>query len=170
MLFRSYRVPLSALGGHGIGACAVGNAQAALEHTIASVKERSTNYTGVKMRDFQAVQLRIGAAGAKIETARLILRNDCLEAQEIVDRNVIADPQTKLRFKRNLAYAVGMCTEAVDMLHAMAGANGIYDSYPIQRIFRDAHALGGHFSFSTDAQFSSWGLAALGGENANPTL
>src|SRR5713101_3603925 len=46
----AYCVPLSALGGHGIGACAVGNAQAALESTIASVKERSTSYTGAKMR------------------------------------------------------------------------------------------------------------------------
>jgi alkylation response protein AidB-like acyl-CoA dehydrogenase len=76
-----------------------------------------------------------------------------------------------LWLKRDLAYAAQIGDGgAVDLLHAMAGANGIYDSYPIQRIFRDAHALGGHFSFSTDAQFSSWGLAALGGENANPTL
>ena len=166
----SYRVPLSALGGHGIGACAVGNAQAALEHTVASVKERSTSYTAMKMRDFQAVQLRIGAAGAKIDTARLILRNDCLEAQEIANRNVIADTQTKLRFKRNLACAVGMCTEAVDALHALAGANGIYVTYPLERIFRDAHSLAGHISFSFDTQASAWGLAALGGEIINPTL
>jgi len=165
-----YRVPLSALGGHGIGACAVGNAQAALEATIASVKERSTNYTGAKMRDFQAVQLRVGAAGAKVDAARLILRNDCLEAQEIADRRQIADVATKLRFKRNLAYAVGLCTDAVDALHAMAGANGIYEAYPLERIFRDAHSLAGHISFSFDAQASSWGLAALGGEVNNPTL
>ena len=26
-------------------------------------------------------------------------------------------------------------------MHALAGANGIYDSYPIQRLFRDQHAL-----------------------------
>jgi len=165
-----YRVPLSALGGHGIGACAVGNAQAALEHTIASVKERSTSYTAMKMRDFQAVQLRIGAAGAKIDTARLILRNDCLEAQEIANRGVIADTQTKLRFKRNLAGAVGMCTEAVDALHALAGANGIYETYPLERIFRDAHSLAGHISFNFDTQASAWGLAALGGEVNIPTL
>jgi 3-hydroxy-9,10-secoandrosta-1,3,5(10)-triene-9,17-dione monooxygenase len=165
-----YCVPLSALGGHGIGACAVGNAQAALEATIASVKERSTNYTGAKMRDFQAVQLRVGAAGAKIDAARLILRNDCLEAQEIAGRRQIADAATKLRFKRNLAYAVGLCTDAVDALHAMAGANGIYEAYPLERIFRDAHSLAGHISFSFDAQASSWGLAALGGEINNPTL
>lgn len=165
-----YRVPLSCLGGHGIGACAVGNAQAALELTCDLVKERSTNYTAMKMRDFQAVQLRIGAAGAKIDAARLVLRNDCLEAQAIANENRIADAQTKLRAKRNLAWAVQSCTEAVDLLHAMAGANGIYDSYPIQRIFRDAHSLAGHISFSFDAQASAWGLAALGGEIHNPTL
>ena len=166
----AYRVPLSALGGHGIGACAVGNAQAALELSIAAVKERSTNYTGAKMRDFQAVQLRVGAAGAKIDAARLVLRNDCLEAQEIANRRVIADAQTKLRFKRNLAYAVGLATEAVDMLHAMAGANGVYETYPLERIFRDAHSLAGHISFSFDAQASGWGFAVLGGEINNPTL
>ncbi|HEX9194365.1 MAG TPA: acyl-CoA dehydrogenase family protein, partial [Burkholderiales bacterium] len=166
----AYRVPLSALGGHGIGACALGNAQAALERTIAAVKERSTHYAGAKMRDFQAVQLRVGAAGARIDAAHLILRNDCLEAQEIANRGVIADAQTKLRFKRNLAYAVALCTEAVDSLHAMAGANGIYETYPLERIFRDAHSLAGHISFSFDAQASSWGLVALGGEVNNPTL
>jgi 3-hydroxy-9,10-secoandrosta-1,3,5(10)-triene-9,17-dione monooxygenase len=122
------------------------------------------------MRDFQAVQLRIGTAAAKIDAAKLTMRNDCLEGQAIAEQGVIADAATKLRFKRNLAYGVQLCTEAVDALHAMAGANGIYDSYPIQRIFRDAHALGGHFSFSYDAQVSAWGLAALGGEAGSPTL
>jgi 3-hydroxy-9,10-secoandrosta-1,3,5(10)-triene-9,17-dione monooxygenase len=165
-----YRVPLSALGAHGIGGAAVGNAQAALELSIEAVKARSTNYQGLKMRDIQTVQLRIGAAGARIEAARQLLRANCIEAMEIARRNVIADAPTKLRFKRDLAYAAALCTEAVDLLHAMAGANGIYDSYPIQRIFRDAHALGAHFSFSTDAQFSAWGLAALGGDVTNPTL
>jgi 3-hydroxy-9,10-secoandrosta-1,3,5(10)-triene-9,17-dione monooxygenase len=165
-----YRVPLSALGAHGIGGTAVGNAQAALELTLEAVKTRSTSYAALKMRDIQAVQLRFGAAGARIDAARQILRNDCIEAMEIAKRNVIADAERKLRFKRNLAYAASLCTEAVDMLHAMAGANGVYDHYPMQRIFRDAHALGGHISFSADAQFSTWGLAALGGEVVNPTL
>jgi 3-hydroxy-9,10-secoandrosta-1,3,5(10)-triene-9,17-dione monooxygenase len=165
-----YRVPLSALGAHGIGGAAVGNAQAALDLSIEAVKQRSTNYQGLKMRDIQTVQLRIGAAGARIDAARQLLRANCIEAMEIARANVIADAPTKLRFKRDLAYAANLCTEAVDILHAMAGANGIYDGYPIQRIFRDAHALGGHFSFSTDAQFSTWGLAALGGDIANPTL
>src|SRR5581483_9726921 len=131
----AYQVAANPLLGHGIGMCAVGNAQAALEHTMELVRERSTNYTGMRMRDFQGVQLRVGIAGAKIDCARLLLRNDCLEGQDYAKRGVVPDVQTKLACKRNLAFAVNLCTEAVDLLHAVAGANGIYESYPLERIF-----------------------------------
>jgi 3-hydroxy-9,10-secoandrosta-1,3,5(10)-triene-9,17-dione monooxygenase len=165
-----YRISLSAMGAHGIGGTAAGNAMAALEHTVALVKERSTSYTGARMRDFQLVQLRVSTAGAKIATALALLRNDCVEAQEIARRNIVPDQQTKLRFKRNLAYAGQLCLEAVDSLHALAGANGIYEKYPLERIFRDAHALSGHVMLNYDTWVSAWGLVALGGEMNNPTL
>jgi two-component flavin-dependent monooxygenase len=137
---------------------------------IATVKERSTSYTGMKMRDFQTVQLRIGAAAAKIDAARLLMRNDCLEGQETANRNVMADSETKLRYKRNAAFAAGLCNEAVDTLHQMAGANGIYEASPLARIFRDAHSLTGHITCHFDTQASAWGYCALGGEVNNPTL
>ena len=148
----------------------VGNARAGLEISIDLVKSRSTNYTGAKMRDFQTVQLRIGAAGAKIDAAALLLRSDVMEAQRVYENGGTLPVETRLRYKRNGALAAKLCVEAVDSLHEMAGANGIYDHYPLQRIFRDAHAAFGHFSFSSDAQFTPWGLVALGGEFKSPTL
>jgi len=165
-----YRVPLSALGSHCLSAAGVGNAQAALELTIEAIRERSTSYTAMRMRDFQAVQLRVAAAGAKVDAARLVIRTDCLEAQRIAGGHRAPTVEEKLRFKRNVAYAMGLCTEAVDALHALAGANGIYDRYPIQRLFRDQHALTGHIGFSWDAQGAPWALVALGGDFSSPTL
>jgi len=165
-----YRVPLSAMATHCIAGAAIGNAEAALELSIEAVKARSTSYTGVRMRDFQAVQLRVAAAGARVHAARLMAVQDCVDVQAIAAEGRMPAAEEKLRFKRNVAYAVGLCTEAVDTLHAMAGANGIYDAYPIQRLFRDAHALAGHIGFSWDAQGSPWGLVVLGGEFASPTL
>lgn len=165
-----YRVPYATLGSHCLFGAALGNARAALELTCEHVKARSTNYTGARMRDFQAVQLRVGAAGARIDAAELIARNDCRTGQEYAEAGRVMDTETKLRLKRNLAYAVQLCTEAVDTLHSVAGAIGIYDGYPIQRLFRDAHALAGHFSFAFDAHGSNWGLVALGGEFSSPTL
>ncbi len=124
----------------------------------------------MRMRDFQAVQLRIAGAGAKVDAARLVIRTDCLEAPRIAEANRAPTVEEKLRFKRNVSYAMDLCTEAVDALHALAGANGIYDRYPIQRLFRDQHALTGHIGFSWDAQGAPWGLVALGGEFSSPTL
>jgi 3-hydroxy-9,10-secoandrosta-1,3,5(10)-triene-9,17-dione monooxygenase len=124
-----------------------------------------------RMRDFQTIQLRVSAAGARINAARLIARNDCLEGQAIAASGREPTLEEKLRWKRNIAYAVQICTEAVDSLHGMAGAKGIYDHYPIQRLFRDAHSLMGHIGFSWDAQGAPWGLVALGGDYpAPPTL
>ena len=166
----AYRVPISALGGNGIAGCLVGNARAALETTIEWVKSRSTNYTGAKMRDFQTVQLRISQAGAKIDAGALLIRSDCLEAERVVAAGKSLDIETKLRYKRNSAMGVKLVGEAVDSLHEMAGATGVYDRYPLQRMFRDSHAASGHFSFSMDAQLPPWGLVMLGGPYNSPTL
>jgi 3-hydroxy-9,10-secoandrosta-1,3,5(10)-triene-9,17-dione monooxygenase len=165
-----YRLPTSALGGHTIGGCLVGHARAMLETSIAMVKARSTSYTGAKMRDFATVQLRIAAAGAKIDAAGLLLRNDCLEAQRTVEEGGMPDIETRLRYKRNAAMTAKLCVEAADTLHEMAGGNGIYENQPLERMLRDMRAATGHFSFSLDAQLPPWGLAILGGEIKSPTL
>jgi 3-hydroxy-9,10-secoandrosta-1,3,5(10)-triene-9,17-dione monooxygenase len=166
----AYLPPLSAWGSHCIGAAIIGNAQAAVELTLEAVKARSTNYTGARMRDFQAVQLRVSGAAARVDAARQLARNDVVEAQRIAESGRIPTVEEKLRVKRNIAFAVQLCTEAVDSLHTLAGANGIYDKYPIQRLFRDHHAAMGHIGFSWDAQGGPWGLVAMGGEFASPTL
>jgi alkylation response protein AidB-like acyl-CoA dehydrogenase len=98
------------------------------------------------------------------------MRNDCLEAQCMVETGGTLDRETRLRYKRNCAYAVRQCLEAVDALHEMSGGGGIYDQHPLQRIFRDARAAAGHISFSTDVQLAPWALVALGGEFVSPTL
>ena len=165
-----YQVPLAALGSHCLAGAGVGNAQAALEMTLEAIRERSTNYTAMRMRDFQAVQLRVARAGAMVDGARLMIRADCIEAERIARDTRVPTLEEKLRFKRNVAYAMELCTEAVDTLHALAGANGIYDRYPIQRLFRDQHALAAHIGFSWDAQAAPWALVAMGGEFSSPVM
>lgn len=164
------KVPVSALGGHCIAGVMTGNATAMLEHTTELVKQRSTSYTGSKMRDFQTVQLRIGMAGAKIDAVRLWLSNDCAEAHGIYRDGGSLDIPTRLRYKRNCAMGMKLLGEAVDLLFEMLGANGIYDLIVMQRLYRDHHAAAGHFSFSTDAQLTPWAQVELGGEFSSPTL
>ena len=165
-----YRVPLGGIGTHCLGGSIIGNAQAALDLTIESVKERSTSYATMKMRDFQTVQVRTGAAGAKIDMARVSMHNDCLDAQRFAAAGTMPPMADKLRWRRNCSLACKLAVEAVDTLHEMAGANGIYNKYPLERLFRDAHTGSAHIGFNWDANLSMWGLTALGGEIINPTM
>ena len=166
-----YRISLAALGQHTIAAVLVGNAQAALEETIAVVKSRSTSYTASRMRDFQAVQMRVAAAAARIDMARTLLHADCVAAEEAaVQSRSMPDAETKLRYRRNAALGTRLCVEAVDSLHEMMGANGIYDHQPLARMMRDTHAAAAHISLGWDAQMANWGLAVLGGDVKMPTL
>jgi len=165
-----FRVALSGFSGHVIAATLVGNAQAALEMTVDTIKEKSSAYTGAKLRDTQAVQLRVAAAGARIDAARRIIRSDMADAQVFADRNEVPSIEEKLRAKRNVSYAVSLCTEAVDLLSALGGAHGIYDNNPLQRVFRDNRAGAAHILFHQDMNYSTWGLFALGGEVQAPAL
>jgi len=165
-----YRIPTSALGGHGLGACIIGAAQGALDTMVEWVKIRSTNTAGAKMRDFQTVQLRTGFAGAKIDAARLMLRSDCIEADAALKSDKTISLESKLRYKRNLAAAIRLAVEAVDLMHEMAGANGIYDHSPLQRMFRDVRSASAHIHFNTDMQMTQWGNVALGGAFSSPTM
>ncbi|MFC7050893.1 acyl-CoA dehydrogenase family protein [Emcibacter nanhaiensis] len=165
-----YKVALSMLSGHVIGSAIAGNAQGALEMTIDSIKQRSAVTTGAKLRDIQAVQMRIGKAGAKIDAGVNIIRHDMLEGQDIARAGGVPDQERKLRSKRNVSFGAGLFREAVDEVFTLAGANAIYHRYPIQRMFRDTYAGSSHILFSPDINYSTWGLLALGGVVNNPTL
>ena len=166
----TYRVPLMGLAAQCLIGTAIGNAHAMFDAITDMVKQRSTSYVGLKMRDLGTVQARVGLAGAQIDTARLLMRNDCIEAQKMVAEGGTPDMEFKLRLKRNGAFAMQLTTSAVDTLYALAGANGLYTKGPMERIFRDQHAAGAHINFSIDAHTSTWGLVALGGDFVSPTL
>jgi 3-hydroxy-9,10-secoandrosta-1,3,5(10)-triene-9,17-dione monooxygenase len=165
-----FRISNSALAGNGIAGTLIGNAQAIVDASIQFVKERSTSYSAAKMRDFATVQLRIATAAAKIDATRAWLRNDCREGSELVKGGHTIDTERRLRYRRNTAVAIKIVNEAVAVLQEMAGANGIYDKFPMQRMFRDASAASGHIVFSTDAQLTPWAIVALGGEVNLPTV
>lgn len=165
-----YRIPFGGLAAHCILGTAIGNAQAMFDAVTGMVRERSTSYTTLKMRDMGTVQSRVGLAGAHLDAARLMARSDCIEAQAMAEKGVDPDMNYRLKQKRNCAYAMKLATECVDTLYPLAGANGLYTRGAIERIYRDQHAASGHINFNMDAHSTAWGLSTLGGEVNNPTL
>ena len=161
-----FRVPIVASAGHPLSATALGTAEGAYEHVLTSFKTRVGTYTGAKVSDFQAVQIKLARARCLIDSARHLMRESALVFQE----NYNLDLEAKLRLRAQNAFAVAQAREAVETLWSFYGANAIYTRDPLQRYLRDAQAASQHFSFNFDIAGAAFGTAALGGKYANPTM
>ena len=115
-------------------------------------------------------QIKIAEASAKIDAARLIMRSNCIDAMADARRGHIPDIAAKTRLRRDGAFSVNLCTDAVSLLFAASGARSLFTSGALQRQFRDAHAVNSHLAFNFDAAGTNYGRVALGLPSENLTL
>ena len=165
-----YKVPIVAAAGHPLSASALGAAEGAYQHVAQSFAKRVGTYTGAKVADFQAVQVKLARARCLVDSARYLMRESAVQFQTFADEGKVPDLETKLRFRVQNAFAVAQSREAVETLWSFYGANAIYTRDPLQRFLRDTQAIGQHFSFNFDIAGAAFGTAALGGKYANPTM
>ena len=165
-----YRIPIVAASSHPLAPAALGAAEGAYEIFLEAMTRRTGTYTGAKVADFQAVQIKVGRARCLIDSARYFLRQSAIEFQAAAQRNELPDLETKLRFRAHSAFAVGQSREAVETLWSCYGAQGLYTRDPLQRHLRDVLAINQHFSFNFDIAGAAYGMRALGGQYANPTM
>ncbi|MGA7327738.1 MAG: acyl-CoA dehydrogenase family protein [Rhodomicrobium sp.] len=165
-----YRLPVFALFPFVLSGAALGNAEACLDEYVKSMRSRLAVYNKTKIGDLQSTQIKIAAAAARIDTARSIMRSACIEAMEDARRGSIPGMEKRVRYRRDGAFAVNLCTEAVSLLFNASGASGLLRSAPIEKRFRDAHAINAHIAFSFDAAGSNYGRVVLGLPSENPTL
>jgi 3-hydroxy-9,10-secoandrosta-1,3,5(10)-triene-9,17-dione monooxygenase len=165
-----YALPVFSLFPYVLSGVALGNAQACLDDYADVARHRISTYNRAKLSDFQSTQIKIAEASAKIDAARLVMRAACTEAMQDARRNRTPDMTTKTRYRRDGAFSVNLCTEAVSMLFAASGARGLFTTGVLQRQFRDAHAINSHLAFNFDAAGTNYGRVALGLPSENLTL
>jgi len=165
-----FRIPIVAASSHPLAPAAVGAAEGAYELFAETMTRRTGTYTGARVADFQAVQIKVARARCLIDSARSFLRQSAIAFQECAERDRAPDIETKLRFRAHSAFAVNQAREAVETLWSCYGAQGLYMSDPLQRHLRDVLAISQHFSFNFDIAGAAYGLNALGGRYANPTM
>ncbi|MET4485945.1 acyl-CoA dehydrogenase family protein [Bradyrhizobium sp. LA7.1] len=165
-----YALPVFSLFPYVLSGVALGNAQVCLDDYAEVARHRISTYNRAKLSDFQSTQIKIAEASAKIDAARLIMRSACVNAMEDARRGRIPDMAIKTRYRRDGAFSVKLCTDAVSMLFAASGARGLFTTGVLQRQFRDAHAINSHLAFNFDAAGTNYGRVALGLPSENLTL
>ena len=156
-----FQLPVFALFPYMLSGVALGIAEGLIE----SYQPAAGKMTGARVAEIQSTQIRLGEATAYARASRLVQLANCREAEAR-----LPDLKTKARYRLEGAYAVEWAVRAVDVMFGLYGAGGLYESGPVARAFRDAHAVKQHFSFNTDIAGTTYGRVALGLASDNPTL
>jgi 3-hydroxy-9,10-secoandrosta-1,3,5(10)-triene-9,17-dione monooxygenase len=156
-----FQLPVFALFPYMLSGVALGIAEGLIE----DYRPAAGKMTGARVAEIQSTQIRLSEATAYARASRVIQLANCREAEQN-----LPDMKTKARYRLEGAYAVEWAVRAVDVMFGLYGAGGLYESGPVARAFRDAHAVKQHFSFNTDIAGTTYGRVALGLSSDNPTL
>ncbi len=125
-----YKIAIETLneGRVGIGAQALGIAEAALDHAMTYAKQRKQ--FGKPIAEFQAVQFQLARMATEIESARLLVYN-AARRKDSGEKFLTAAAMAKLAASET---AVSAAAQAVDIL----GGVGYTKEYPVEKLYRDA--------------------------------
>ncbi len=160
-----YRVPIGTLLGWDLVAPMVGIAQGMIDEFTA----RLTGTSGPgRTAESPAVHTRLAQASAETDAARTVMQVDI---REILRKGKEGEPFTQLeraRFRRDKAFTVQLCQQAVNRLFDISGGHGIFESTPLQRFHRDAQAVAHRDGLIMDMGGRDYGRVALGLQSEGP--
>ncbi len=140
----------------------VGTAEGAVKAYIDITKSRISALTGARVADNEAVHLRLSESSAEVHAADLVARHDLELLHERGKAGQPLSEKEKVELVRNRGYIAEQCVRAVTRLVRMMGALGIFDDNPLNRYYRDIHAMTTQVGVSWDATMPHYGRWALG--------
>lgn len=140
----------------------LGAAKGAIDQFTTSMRHRASTYTGSRVSELSSVQARIAESSACVDFAETVMRRDWMELEALTARGDYPSLETKLKWKRNVAFASNLIVKSIDTLMPAAGAAGLSSKLPLQRLFRDVHAASAHIALTWDVQAIAYGQSAMG--------
>jgi 3-hydroxy-9,10-secoandrosta-1,3,5(10)-triene-9,17-dione monooxygenase len=165
-----YRLQMFPIYPYNICAPALGIARGALEGYTERVSKQGPNAFGVRTAEVEINQLKVAEAAVMIDAAETLLRRNAREINDLARAGLALPLENRVRYRRDLAYAAQQCMRAVDLIHYIGGAHALFEANPIQRAFRDVHAVNAQIGLRWDVGALSYGRHALGLELHDPFL
>ena len=167
-LYRSALMPVLALA---LAPPALGIAEGALEDFMRRLPGKQVAYTqGEVQMQMPTTHLQVGEAAVKIGVARTLLHHVAADIEAAASSAEMMDLKRRACARMEVAYAVRQCMEAVEILMLASGGAGIAAGNPVQRAWRDLHAINMHGLMSIETNFEMYGRIVLGLPQNTPLI
>jgi 3-hydroxy-9,10-secoandrosta-1,3,5(10)-triene-9,17-dione monooxygenase len=116
---------------------------------------------GAKVADSPFAQRRLSEAAVEIDAAKAEVRSTWEAMWAFAEAGEGIPLDLRVRARWNAANAVMRSVRAVDLLFEASGGNAIFLDNPIQRFFRDVHAMRADAFNNPDKAAQNFGFAEL---------
>src|ERR1700737_1202713 len=139
-----YRIPPFSRVIPGLGAMALGIARTAIETFTEIAGAKTPERTTQMLRDNHGAQVRVSQAESLVRSARLFLFDPLERLWSPLIASGEVTMETRAHVRLAASHAVTSAVQAVDVLYIGAGTSALYTSCPLERAFRDVHAITQH--------------------------
>jgi alkylation response protein AidB-like acyl-CoA dehydrogenase len=164
-----YRFPSWSREIPGCGAIALGIARTAIDTLVELGGVKRPERSAQTLSEDRGAQGRLAQAEALVQAARLFLYDALAELWEHVLAEGEATVEGRTRVRLAAWHAVTSAVQAVDLVYLTGGASSLYTSSPLERAFRDVHAITQHISVQPRVAEAA-GQVLFGLELANPVF
>ena len=154
-----YRAPFIALHSYALLGPVLGVARGGYAEFVRWTRQRYLTYTQLAIAQHVPVQIRVAEIAAQIDAAELLARRAFAMARADYDGMPLA---TRTLLRRDFTYALRILREALDDLVKISGSSGLMDDNPVQRCWRDAHAISSHVVMNWDVPAENFGRTEFG--------
>lgn len=166
-LYKAAAVPVLVLA---ITPAALGMAEAALAAFKERLPGREIAYTDHEMQiDSPTTHRQVADAATRIHVARLLLHR-CADDIEVAAARGQMEFSARARVRMDCAHAVRQCMEAAEILYLACGGSGIAETNPVQRAWRDLHAVNMHGVLTLETNQVMYGRILLGLKANTPLI
>src|SRR5438128_2093747 len=157
-----YRLPFGLVFAATLGAAAIGAAKGALAEFREQQQRRLNIRDRSRVAEDPFTQLRLAESAAEIDAAHERMLGNFAEMMRLAR----ASAEIPLNFRARCRWDIGKATDwsvrAVDRLMMAAGGRGIFLDNPIQRAWRDVHAMQAHASNNVERAAAVFGRSEFG--------
>ncbi len=129
---------------------------------LALTRVRTDKYAGTPKVESAGLQFRLAESELDIRTAGLLLDTVADRLDTLGTQRRLASVKETVDLRYCISYAVTRCRQAVERLFAGAGANAMYETSPLQRLFRDLTVASHHGTVDYDVNAEQFGRIRLG--------
>lgn len=158
----NYRLPFGAVFAQALVGPAVGAAQGALECFEEQTLARHSALDFARAAESPIVQLRLAEAATEVSAARAELTRSIDEMLALARTGSPIPLELRARHRWEGARAVARCVNVVSSLFHAAGGRVVYRLNPLQRFFRDVHAMQAHAVNHPESAALLYGRTRLG--------